>query len=187
MASSEKGRTILQQPVPLSNYDPLPQSLHAVVMSFSGTSHQMIVHLDRCTADVHAHPVNFSFNWKTIRDLDPDMPQMSPQTARSTRIGAPSSTRQLFGRRGDIPRFVSGTQVALHDSPSAEVPSGEVDASICSVILMGDTSDSGQLCSTSWMSRSLKPVSVSFQRRSRRQAITRVHVFFKSHPLVWDL
>ena len=68
-------------------------------------------------------------------------------------------------------------------SPSANVLSDVVDARICSVMLMDDSSGVGQLRSISWMSGSLKPcthhlalasypVSVSFQRRTRREEIT---------------
>ena len=68
-------------------------------------------------------------------------------------------------------------------SPSAKVPSDVVDARICSVMLMDDSSGVGQLRSISWMSGSLRPcthhlalalypVSVSFQRRTRREEIT---------------
>ena len=70
-------------------------------------------------------------------------------------------------------------------SPSANVPSDVVDARICSVMLMDDSSGVGQLRSIWWMSGFLKPcthhlalalalypVSVSFQRRTRREEIT---------------
>ena len=64
-------------------------------------------------------------------------------------------------------------------SPSANVPSEVVDACICSVMLMDDSSSVGQLRSISWMSGSLNPcthhlalalypVSVSFQRKARK-------------------
>ena len=84
-------------------------------------------------------------------------------------------------------------------SPSANVPSDVVDARICSVMLMDDSSGVGQLRSISWMSGSPKPcthnlalalyrVSVSFQRRTRREEITRSRCFFLlSHPLAWSL
>ena len=73
-------------------------------------------------------------------------------------------------------------------SPSANVPSDVVDARICSVMVMDDSSGVGQLRSISWMSGSLKPcthhlalalypVSVSFQRRTRREEITRSRCF----------
>ena len=69
-------------------------------------------------------------------------------------------------------------------SPSANVPSDAVDARICSVMLMDDSCGVRQPRSISWISGSLKPcthhlalalypVSVSFQRRTRRQDITR--------------
>ena len=68
-------------------------------------------------------------------------------------------------------------------SPSANVPSDVVDARICSVMLMDDSSGVGELRSISWMSGSLKPcthhlalalypVSVSFHKRTSREEIT---------------
>ena len=77
-------------------------------------------------------------------------------------------------------------------SPSANVPSDVVDARICSLMLMDDSSGVGQLRSISWMSGSPKPcthnlalalyrVSVSFQRRTRREEITRSRCFFSYH------
>ena len=73
-------------------------------------------------------------------------------------------------------------------SPSANIPSDVVDARICSVMLMDDSSGVGQLRSISWMSGSWKPcthhlalalhpVSVSFQRRTKREEITRSRCF----------
>ena len=73
-------------------------------------------------------------------------------------------------------------------SPSANVPSDVVDAWICSVMLMGGSSGVGQLRSISCMSGSLNPcthhlalalypVSVSFQRRTRREESTRSRCF----------
>ena len=72
------------------------------------------------------------------------------------------------------------------------VPSEKVDARNCSEMLMDDSSGVGQLRSISWISRSLKPrthhlalalypVSVSFQRKSRREEITRSLLFFADH------
>ena len=87
------------------------------------------------------------------------MPLTSPYTSRSSRISAPSGT----------PGSPSGGGVAYNGSsrtlgspcmnafsPSAKVRSDEVDAKICSVVLMDDSSGVGQLRSISWVSGSSK-------------------------------
>ena len=128
-----------------------------------------------------------SNNRETIRDRHPDMPLTSPHTSRSHRISAPSGTTGSPSGGGVA---CSGSSRTLGSpcmnafSPAANVPSDGVDARICSVMLMDDSSGVGQLRSISWISGSLKPcthhlalalrtqVSVSFQRRTRREEIT---------------
>ena len=46
----KKRRPVLQQPVPLSKLDPLPESLRALMVSPSWATHQVIVHLEQHTA-----------------------------------------------------------------------------------------------------------------------------------------
>ena len=88
-------------------------------------------------------------------------------------------TWQSFGRRSGVQWFTSDARIALH-------------ARICRVMLMDDSSGVGQLRSISWIAGSLKPcthylalamhlVSVSFQRRTRREEITRSRCFFSDH------
>ena len=109
----------------------------------------------------------------------PTCPLTSPYTSRSSLISAPSGTP---GNPSGGGVAYSGSSRTLGSpcinafSPSANVPSRVVDAGICSVMLMDDSSGVGQLRSVSWISGSLKPcthhrafalypVSVSFQRR----------------------
>ena len=69
-------------------------------------------------------------------------------------------TWQPFGRRRGVQWFISNTRIFLHEcslSPSANVSSAAVDARICSVMFMDDSSGVGQPRSISWMSGSLKP------------------------------
>ena len=77
-------------------------------------------------------------------------------------------------------------------SPSANVPSYVVDGRICSVMLMDYSSGVGQLRSilcfsgslnpcTHHLALALYPVSVSFQRKTRREDITRSRCFFSCH------
>ena len=79
-----------------------------------------------------------------------------------------------------------------HLAKMLSLRSDVVDARICSVMLMDDSSGVGQLRSFSCMSGSLNPcthhlalalypVSVSFQRRTRREEITLFTVFFSDH------
>ena len=88
------------------------------------------------------------------------MPLTSPYTSRSHRISAPSGTTGSPSRGGVA---YSGSSRTLGSpcmnafSPSANVPSDGVDARICSVMLMDDSSGVGQLRSISWISGSLKP------------------------------
>ena len=114
------------------------------------------------------------------------MPLTSPYTSRSSRISAPSGTPGSpsgggVAYSGSFRTLGSPGMIAF--SPSANVPSDVVDARICSVMLMDDSSGVGQLRSISWMSGFLKPcthhlalalypVSVSSQRRTRREEIT---------------
>ena len=133
--------------------------------------------------------------WKHFRDRHPDMSPTSPYTSRSSRISAPSGTPGSPSGGGVA---YSGSSRTLGSpcmnavSPSANVPSDVVDARICSVTLMDDSSGVGQLRSISWMSLSLKPcthhlalalypVSVSFQRRTRREEIILSPFFFSDH------
>ena len=114
------------------------------------------------------------------------MPLTSPYTSQSSRISAPSGTPGSPSGGGVAQSGLSrtlGSPCMNAFSPSANVPSDVVDARICSVMLMDDSSGVGQLRSISWTSGSLKPcthqlalalhpVSVSFQRRTRREKIT---------------
>ena len=87
------------------------------------------------------------------------MPLTSPYTPRSSRIstpsGAPGSPSEGgVAHSGSLLTLSSPCMNAL--SPSAKVPSDEVDARICSVMLMDDNSGVGQRRSISWMSRSFE-------------------------------
>ena len=119
------------------------------------------------------------------------MPLTSPYTSWSSRINSPSG---IAGNPSGSGVACNGSSRTLGSpcvnafSPSAKVPSDVVDARICSVMLMDDSSGVGQLRSISCMSGSLNPcthhlalalypVSVSFQRRTRREEITRSRCF----------
>ena len=133
---------------------------------------------------IYVHLVAFLFQLGDIRDRHPDMPLTSPDISRSNRISAPSGTpgNPSGGGVAYSGSFRTlGSRCMNAFSPSVNVPSEAVDARICSVMLMDDSSGVGQLRSISWISGSLKPcthfalhpVSVSFQCRTRREEITR--------------
>ena len=77
-----------------------------------------------------------SFNWETIPDRHPDM-------SDQCHLRYSGSFRTL------------GSPCMNAFSPSANVSSEAIDARICSVILMDDSSGVGQLRSISWISGSL--------------------------------
>ena len=88
------------------------------------------------------------------------MPLTSPHTSWSSRINSPSGTPGNPSGGGGAYNGSSrtlGSPCMNAFSPSAKVPSDVVDARICSVMLMDDSSGVGQLRSISCMSGSLNP------------------------------